>query len=233
MTTPKLTTVNTVYRAWWEDHEGWDGAVTYADLDTAKAFATADYAREERVPEEEVPALHWVLAGAHWELHEGDDATPVYVYAERVLAPAGTPTNLDAVYRERAHLVAHLTALHPAVLVASAPDAPEWAIAYVDLPTGQASWHIAVRDLPLFADVAVVAADDPRAIWDRHASDEKYRRLDEATHLMREGRNETREWIAAAVEARGDELRESGGELSSREIRDAYHDAARMVRDHR
>ncbi|OPC83042.1 hypothetical protein B4N89_20740 [Embleya scabrispora] len=41
----------------------------------------------------------------------------------------------------------------------------------------------------------------------------------------------TQERIADAIQARGDELRESGGELSSREIRDAYHDAARMVRD--
>ncbi|MGW1998469.1 hypothetical protein [Embleya sp. NPDC001921] len=90
MTTPKLTTVNTVYRAWWHDFEGWDGAATYADLDTAKTHATADYVREENVPEDEVAGLNWRGEGRpRWELFEGDDATPVYVYAERVLGPAG------------------------------------------------------------------------------------------------------------------------------------------------
>ncbi|OPC79954.1 hypothetical protein B4N89_02430 [Embleya scabrispora] len=51
----------------------------------------------------------------------------------------------------------------------------------------------------------------------------------DAASPVRESRT-TWEHIAAAIQARGDELRESGGELSSREIRDAYHDAARMVR---
>jgi len=102
---------------------------------------------------------------------------------------AAARIDLDAVYRERAHLVAHLASLYPSVLVESAPDAPDWAIVYVDLPTGQASWHIATRDLPLFAGVQVVPADDPRAVWDQHSTAEKYRRVATSTRLVHEGRD--------------------------------------------
>lgn len=116
------------------------------------------------------------------------DAHRVADAIRRTAGPRGDQASddLDAVYRERAHLVAHLTALYPAALVASAPDAPEWAVVYVNLPTGQVSWRIAVRDLPLFADIEVVAADSPRATWPGHSTDEKYRRLAEATQVMRE-----------------------------------------------
>lgn len=88
MTDSELTTVATVYRAWWEDYEGWDGAATYADLDTAKTCATADYVREQNAPGGDVAGLCWKAAGQRWELVDGGDPTSVYVYAERVLGPA-------------------------------------------------------------------------------------------------------------------------------------------------
>jgi len=91
--------------------------------------------------------------------------------------------DLDAAYRERAHLVAHLAALYSSVLVHGAdPAEPDWPVLFISLPTGQASWHISPDDLDLFAHV-------PKGIdhWDGHTTDEKYQRLDAATHLKATG----------------------------------------------
>lgn len=84
---------------------------------------------------------------------------------------------LDDLYRERAHLIAHLAALYPSVMVPDAdPETPGWPILYVRLPTGQLSWHLSFRDMDLFSHVPSGAA-----IWDGHDTAEKYRRLDAHT----------------------------------------------------
>ena len=81
----------------------------------------------------------------------------------------------DALFRERHHLVAHLAALYPSVMVLNAdPDAPDWPVIYITLPTGQVSWHISPGDMDLFRHVRVGSAE-----WDGHDVVEKYRRLDE------------------------------------------------------
>ena len=41
------------------------------------------------------------------------------------------------------------------------PAEPEWPVAYIELPTGQVSWH-----MPQYP-----------ATWDGHSSDEKYERI--------------------------------------------------------
>lgn len=83
---------------------------------------------------------------------------------------------MDSVYRERAHLVAHLAALYRSTIGYTDPAEPDWAVVIIDLPTGQASWHVSPDDMSLFdhvrrADVA----------WDGHSTEEKYQRLDRAT----------------------------------------------------
>nr|WP_244308857.1 hypothetical protein [Streptomyces monomycini] len=87
-------------------------------------------------------------------------------------------TERDGAYRERAQLLAWLATTHPAVL-APAPDVdePGWQILYLNAPCGQLSWHIAPRDTALFTHVELVPADDPRAQWDGHTTDEKYERI--------------------------------------------------------
>lgn len=95
----------------------------------------------------------------------------------KLLPPSGDATR-DGVYRERTHLVAHLTRLNPSVLSYNDPDEPGWPALYIDSPTGQLSWHISPDDLDLVADVPVVPGDDPRAQWDCHTTEEKYQRLD-------------------------------------------------------
>lgn len=90
---------------------------------------------------------------------------------------------MDSVYRERAHLVAHLATLYPAALVRGAdPSEPTWPVLFIDLPTGQVSWHIAPDDMDLFGHVNQWDAGSISArIWDGHTTDEKYERLDRLT----------------------------------------------------
>ncbi|WP_202237015.1 hypothetical protein [Actinacidiphila reveromycinica] len=87
---------------------------------------------------------------------------------------------LIAVYRERAHLVAHLAAILPSTM-ADDPSDPDWRIVYLDTPSGQWSWHIAQRDLDLFAHVP-----DGEATWDGHTTDEKYQRVRDLTQTVAE-----------------------------------------------
>lgn len=96
-----------------------------------------------------------------------------------------TPNPLDEIYHERAHLVAHLATVYPSVLVHRAdPDAPDWPVLFINLPTGQVSWHVNPEDLDLFQHVTVGTET-----WDGHTTDEKYARLDAHTRALaqREG----------------------------------------------
>ncbi|MFD6552768.1 hypothetical protein [Streptomyces sp. NPDC058398] len=85
----------------------------------------------------------------------------------------------DAVYRERAHLVAHLAAVYPATIGYSDPSEPEWAVVSINLPTGQVTWHVAPDDMDLFAHV-----DRGVEAWDGHDTEEKYARLDAHTRAL-------------------------------------------------
>lgn len=101
----------------------------------------------------------------------------------------------DGAYRERAHLLALLAALHPSV-IAPAPDVNEdgWQILYLQIGGKQASWHIAPRDAELYAHVEHVAADDRRAQWDGHTTEQKYTHIGEHTarlYAEARGRAET------------------------------------------
>jgi hypothetical protein len=88
------------------------------------------------------------------------------------------------IYRERAHLVAHLAALYPSALVhGSDPNAPDWPVIYIDTPRGQLSWHLATEDLDLFAHVPVPTGDQAPK-WDGHTTTEKYQRLASLTAAM-------------------------------------------------
>ena len=92
----------------------------------------------------------------------------------------------DAAYAERNRLVALLAALFPGSLEENAAGSPEdraegwnW-IVYVELPTGQASWHLHDRELPLFAHVP---RNQGRA-WDGHTTEEKYARVERLAAQM-------------------------------------------------
>lgn len=84
---------------------------------------------------------------------------------------------LNAAYRERAHLVALLAAVYPSHIGRTDPESPNWAVVTIELPTGQACWHVASDDMDLFEHVRPTSADDPG--WDGHTTVEKYGRVDE------------------------------------------------------
>jgi hypothetical protein len=85
---------------------------------------------------------------------------------------------LDAAYRERAHLVAHLAARYPSS-IGTDPAEPDWRVVYVQLPTGQVSWHISRADSDL---INFLLPDGTK--WDGHDTAEKYRRLDNHTQML-------------------------------------------------
>lgn len=85
----------------------------------------------------------------------------------------------NAVYRERAHLVALLAAEDPSHIGRNDPNAPDWAVLTVELPTGQACWHIAAADMDLFAHVQ--PTPNYARGWDGHTTEEKYQRIREHT----------------------------------------------------
>jgi hypothetical protein len=91
----------------------------------------------------------------------------------------GTKNALNAAYRERAHLLALIAAQYRSHIGHTDPAAPDWAVVTIELPTGQACWHISAADEELFQHVDQEPA---RAIaWDGHSTEEKYRRIDELT----------------------------------------------------
>ncbi|WP_405956096.1 hypothetical protein [Streptomyces phaeochromogenes] len=96
----------------------------------------------------------------------------------------------DGAYRERAQLLALLASLQPSV-IAPAPDVDEdgWQILYLWIGGKQASWHIAPRDAELYAHVEHVPADDRRAQWDGHTTEQKYDHIGQhAARLYAEAR---------------------------------------------
>lgn len=92
---------------------------------------------------------------------------------EAELVQTQDPTPLDAAYTERAHLVALLAQLYPSGWDYADPSTPDWPIVFIDLPTGQATWHVSPNDWWIFACV-------PRrhgATWDGHTTEQKYQRI--------------------------------------------------------
>lgn len=100
----------------------------------------------------------------------------------------------DQAYRERAHLLAWLSALHPANAVitpATDVDEPGWQLLYLLVGGWQMSWHIAPSDAGLFAHVEHVDPSDPRAQWDGHTTEAKYQRIQEHAARLSEARAAT------------------------------------------
>ena len=86
----------------------------------------------------------------------------------------------DSVYRERARLVAHLAAVHPSTIGYHDPSEPDWAVVVINLPTGQASWHVSPDDMDLFEHVKRSEINT----WDGHSTEEKYARLAAHTRAL-------------------------------------------------
>lgn len=88
----------------------------------------------------------------------------------------------DSAYNERNQVVAALARLFPSGRART--DIPGWdaewhGAVYIDLPTGQVSWHYHDREAHLFETLPPYAKP-----WDGHDTPEKYRRLAALTAAM-------------------------------------------------
>jgi hypothetical protein len=105
-----------------------------------------------------------------------------------------TKSAADAAYNERNRLVALLATLFPSGIARTAIEGwdPEWhGCVYIDLPTGQASWHYHDREAHMFDHLPPY-----RGKWDGHTTEEKYRRIEELTTPMW-SKDEILLWCAA------------------------------------
>lgn len=81
----------------------------------------------------------------------------------------------DGAYQERNQVVAALASLFPSGIART--DIPGWLpewhrCVYIDLPTGQASWHYHDSQHDLFAHLPTYTKE-----WDGHTTPQKYERL--------------------------------------------------------
>jgi hypothetical protein len=79
----------------------------------------------------------------------------------------------NAAYAERNRVVAALSKCFPCWYRADAKE-PGWFVVYIELPTGQVSWHFRDEERELVAHVPIGMGG---CDWDGHDTDEKYRRL--------------------------------------------------------
>jgi hypothetical protein len=93
---------------------------------------------------------------------------------------------LRSVYRERAHLVAHLASLYPHSFAHTDSSTPGWPVATVETPVGQLSWHIAPEDTDVFPNAPTTNG----LPWDGHSTEEKYARLQQLTAANTAGTGE-------------------------------------------
>jgi hypothetical protein len=82
---------------------------------------------------------------------------------------------INSVYTERNRLVALIASLYPSGIKKT--DIPGWdkewhGCVYIDLPTGQASWHYHDSEAWMFTHLSRYEAE-----WDGHTTDEKYYRV--------------------------------------------------------
>lgn len=108
-----------------------------------------------------------------WRLRSNDAAKHLCAIAgdaiERLQA------DKDMAYRERNQVVAALASFFPAGIARTEIPGwdPEWhGCVYIDLPSGQVSWHYHDSEAHLFHHLPSYAGQ-----WDGHSTNEKYDRL--------------------------------------------------------
>lgn len=102
-------------------------------------------------------------------------ADPDVHVSDLEIALADAEARKDAAYLERNKVVAALSKCFPAGVARTAIEgwSEDWHnCVYIDLPTGQVSWHFHDSQAELFSHLPPYTKP-----WDRHDTDEKYRRL--------------------------------------------------------
>jgi hypothetical protein len=83
----------------------------------------------------------------------------------------------SAVYAERGQCVLALARAakalgFPAGFAIDPQEGPDWPVLYIDLPSGQVSWHLTAAEREAASDIGPY-----RGTWDGHSTEEKYKRL--------------------------------------------------------
>ena len=92
----------------------------------------------------------------------------------------------DGAYAERNRLVAYIASMFPSGIkrtTISGWDEAWHGCVYIDLPTGQASWHYHDREAHLFATLPPYQGE-----WDGHSTEEKYARIARAALAEQENK---------------------------------------------
>lgn len=84
---------------------------------------------------------------------------------------------LDAIYTDRAHILALLALHYSSYIAYSDTENTGWAVLTLDTPHGQMSWHIAERDMGLFPHVRRADATQAARAYDGHSTAEKHARI--------------------------------------------------------
>lgn len=117
-----------------------------------------------------------------WNSHCNEPGCRAFADAAIALARAEAATRIEQLeatannaYEERNRLVALLARLFPSGIKKT--SIPGWDEAwhgcvYIDLPTGQASWHYHDGEAHLFEGLPPYSGE-----WDGHSTDEKYERI--------------------------------------------------------
>lgn len=111
---------------------------------------------------------------AHLQKHELS-SNPLQLPAKEQNALAEMEARKDAAYLERNQVVAALAKCFPSGIAKTAIEgwSEDWhRCVYIDLPTGQASWHYHDSQAYLFADLPPY-----KGTWDGHTTVEKYARI--------------------------------------------------------
>jgi hypothetical protein len=101
--TPRLARALTVFHAWMEDSDMWDGNALYLDLETAKTHAAYDYegdeyghwdGEDEDDEPRSKPDFTWVEEHGSWHLLDHGKHTLVQISETTVYRPA-TPREIQ------------------------------------------------------------------------------------------------------------------------------------------
>ncbi len=138
--------------------------VSRAELD-ARYDALVEAIAKKSLPIQ-VSNQEWFRAGAYFAMQKTAIEHDALVNME---------ARKDEAYLERNRLVALLSTLFPAGRARTAIDgwSEDWhGCVYIDLPTGQASWHYHDSQAYLFAHLPEYQGE-----WDRHTTEQKYERI--------------------------------------------------------
>lgn len=143
----------------------------------------------------------------------------------------------DGAYQERDKLVAALARVAKALGLfvwrgyhAGENWDSDWRnIIFIELPTGQVSWHIHDSELPMFADVPEGGA---LCIWDEHTTPQKYERLLAWRPTDTAGaRPAEREAVVRLAMDEAERSRRTAGRYQSGEMREHWISAAEALED--